>query len=157
MAAQSSDVTRIPCPEGLSILRAEPGDCSRLFPLQFEYEREEVILDGAFHNPETTMACLRQSLTTQTTLYARCDGTPVAKAGTNAKGFTCQQLGGIYTLPEYRSRGIASALVSRLCSLIAFEAPTVSLFVKTQNAAAIAVYRRLGFKNIDRFRISYYR
>ncbi len=157
MTAGASNVPRLACPEGLSISQAMPDDGSLLFKLQFDYEKEEVVIDREAHDPEVTMAHLRKNLSVQTILYAKHNGVLVAKGGTNAKGHTCHQLGGIYTLPEYRSRGIAQALVSRLCSLIAFDVPRVSLFVRIDNPAAIAVYRRLGFEIIDRFRISYYR
>jgi ribosomal protein S18 acetylase RimI-like enzyme len=36
------------------------------------------------------------------------------------------------------------------------EKAQASLFVKKQNAAAVALYRRLGFRVLEDFRISYF-
>ena len=50
--------------------------------------------------------------------------------------------------PEHRRRGIASALLERLFSETAVDAPRgYTLEVRVSNAAAIALYERFGFRS----------
>jgi predicted GNAT family acetyltransferase len=58
---------------------------------------------------------------------------------------TCQ-LQGVWTAPELRGRGLATAgLAAVLRYALAGGAPVVSLYVNDFNAPALALYRRLGF------------
>ena len=55
-------------------------------------------------------------------------------------------LGNVATLPEARGRGLATAACAQLCRvLLADGIDTISLNVRTDNAAAIAAYEKLGF------------
>ena len=62
--------------------------------------------------------------------------------------FTCElgrELDDLYIFPEYQNQGIGTAIITRCCA----EGP-VSLFVFTKNTGALALYRRLGFREIQR-------
>ena len=48
-------------------------------------------------------------------------------------------------------------MMMRLLALIAAESKTATLFVKLTNHPALTMYRNLGFRVLDGFRISYYR
>ena len=80
----------------------------------------------------------------------------MGKAGTNARGFRVDQIGGVYTLPARRGRGIAAALMAALLADILGQGRKPSLFVKPTNAAALALYRSLGFEDIGDFRADYF-
>jgi len=54
-------------------------------------------------------------------------------------------LGGIATLPQYRGRGLARRVTSRLTEELFLENKLISLNVKADNQAAITCYQRLGF------------
>ena len=81
----------------------------------------------------------------------------IAKAGTNAQGFHWFQIGGVYTLPAYRNKGLAAAAVAHLINTHGAEAHGFALFVKTANTAALRVYEKLGFEQCGLFRMSYWK
>jgi uncharacterized protein len=56
------------------------------------------------------------------------------------------QLQGIWTPPDLRNRGIASAALTAVCAQLLRAFPTLSLYVNDFNLPAIRLYRRLGFK-----------
>jgi predicted GNAT family acetyltransferase len=137
--------------------RAKPRDASILYPLQKAYEIEEVLLDPGSFNPGVCFINLQKNLYREIVYYALIDGKPVAKAGTNARGFTIAQLGGVFTNEDVRNRGVAERLLSILLKELYSTATGASLFVKKENHAAIALYKKLGFVIKDEFKIAYYR
>jgi GNAT superfamily N-acetyltransferase len=145
-----------PLPDGLLVDRATSTDVDGLLPLQTLYEREEVIPPGDPFDPETCRASLRASLASQLVYLARADGHPVAKAGTNARGLSWDQVGGVFTLPDWRGRGLATALVSHLAADRVGAGRRMCLFVKPANERARRAYARVGFVHSGSFRISYY-
>ena len=52
------------------------------------------------------------------------------------------ELDDLYILPEYRGRGIGTAVVERCCAETALP---VMLYIFTQNTGALNLYQRLGF------------
>jgi predicted GNAT family acetyltransferase len=87
---------------------------------------------------------------------AELGGVPVAKAGTNARGFTTDQIGGVFTRPDLRHRGAARAVMTALLEHVRRDRRQACLFVKKDNAPAIRLYLGLGFDVRGEYRISYY-
>lgn len=58
------------------------------------------------------------------------------------------QLQGIWTPPALRGRGLATAALAAICRALLNVVPTLSLYVNDFNAPAIALYRRLGFREV---------
>ena len=143
-------------PPGLLVRRAVLSDLSGLYPLQRDYEKEEVLLDPAVHVPRLCRANLRRALRDQILYVAELGGAAVAKAGTNARGRGYDQIGGVYTVPALRNRGLGRAVMVELLRRIAAEGKGACLFVKRTNEPAVALYRQLGFEITGGFRISYY-
>ncbi|WP_455381309.1 GNAT family N-acetyltransferase [Salinispira pacifica] len=143
-------------PEGLTFRRATGSDAGYLFPLQRDYEKEEVLLPGDRFDSTASMHHFRASLLEQLVYVAELDGAPVAKAGTNARGFRFDQIGGVFTRRDLRGRGVGAALMTRLMQEINRDGRSCCLFVKQHNAPAIAMYTRLGYLIRDDFRIVYY-
>ena len=141
----------------LSIERATENDLTELFPLQLDYENTEVAYEGRPINPAVCKLSLRARLTTEYIYKVSADGRIVAKAGTNAQGFHWFQIGGVYTLPAYRNKGLAAATVAHLINTHSAEAHGFALFVKTANTAALRVYEKLGFEQCGLFRMSYWK
>lgn len=145
-----------PPPAGVTYRRAGLADLKSLLPLQAAYEKEEVIVDGREVNTSVVYHNMRTALEHHLTYVAERDGVPVAKASTNARGLTFDQIGGVYTVPQERSRGIATELMRYLITDIREQGKGSTLFVKKHNAAACAMYERLGFEYRNDFAISYY-
>jgi len=141
---------------GLRARRAGPPDAAALFPLQEAYEKEEVLIDPAHFNAGQCMKSLAQGLSDELLYVLEKDGRPVAKAGTNARGFTVDQIGGVYTVPAERGKGFARILMVALLREAFREKTGASLFVKKKNRPAIQLYNGLGFRPVDEYAISYY-
>ena len=138
--------------------RATIADATSLLPLQLEYEKEEVCKNQKEIPAYISMMNLQRILKDEIAYITTLDGHPIAKANTNAQGINWMQLGGVYTLPKYRSRGIGRLTVSHLMRHICHvEKKKIALFVNTENMAAISMYKRLGFVNAGNFMISYLR
>jgi len=56
-------------------------------------------------------------------------------------------LGNIATRPEARGRGLGTRVTARLCRSLLEDIPEIGLNVKSDNAAAVAVYEKLGFEH----------
>lgn len=147
---------RPPDPD-LRYFTPEPAQWRRLLPLQTAYEVEEVLLPGRRPNPSASRATLLSSLEHQLVLVATYRGSVVARVATNARGYRGDQVGGVYTDPQWRNRGVARWLMTVLLARLRREQRNASLFVKLDNQPAQELYRSLGFVFESPFRISYYR
>jgi len=58
---------------------------------------------------------------------------------------------GVFTAPDERSQGCSKSVCSLLVSRLLDEGKDVILYVSKDNAAAIRVYREIGFKNTGHF------
>ena len=73
------------------------------------------------------------------------DGRLMAMTGERMRLDRLTEVSAVCTWPEFRGRGLAKALVSYVAGLIVAEGRVPFLHVKTENAAAISLYERLGF------------
>lgn len=146
----------------VSLWRASPVDLGELLPLQEAYEKEEVVTPLRTFDAEACRAFLARNLAVELIVGARLaedsrgKGRAVGKAATNARAYSLDQIGGVFVEPDYRSRGIAAAMMVFLLGITAKEGRGSSLFVKKGNAPALALYERLGFDLVDDFRASYH-
>jgi hypothetical protein len=147
--AQHPDVPRI--------RPATVEDFRALLPLQEAYEREEVLLPGRSLIPRVVEQNLRSALKNQLIILGEDATGPVSKVATNARGLGFDQVGGVFTLPEYRNRGVASHLMRHLIYQVGRAGRATTLFVKKDNEPAVAMYRTLGYRMAGDFRILYYR
>jgi len=61
------------------------------------------------------------------------------------------QLQGIWTPPDLRKRGLGSAALFGICDALLNEHATLSLYVNDFNAAGLALYKSLGFRQVAEF------
>ena len=142
--------------EDMVVERCGAGAVEALFPLQKAYEGEEVLTPLHVFDAEGCRAFLAKSLREQLVFaMGREPGRFVAKAGTNARAFTLDQIGGVFVLPELRGRGLGRALMEALLAFTGRDGRGSSLFVKTTNVAAFALYRGLGYDTGDDFLADY--
>ena len=97
-----------------------------------------------------TRAAVEQPLQHRRVWLAEMGGTIVAAALTNAESAGMAMVGGVFTAPDQRGRGISKALCSALCAELMAEGWQPVLYWVTP--AAGAVYRRLGFQPIGVWR-----
>ncbi len=71
----------------------------------------------------------------------------------NNEGAEAGLIGGVYTLPEMRGRGYASACVAALCRDLQADGKTPCLFY--ENPIAGRVYQRLGFEAVGQWSVLY--
>jgi RimJ/RimL family protein N-acetyltransferase len=82
------------------------------------------------------------------------DGRLVAMAATHFATPEVVEIGHIATHPDYRRRGYASACTAALAAAAFTLAPRVFLMVLEHNLPALATYRRLGFRSMERFHLT---
>ena len=144
-------------PPELRLQRGRQRDAKRLFDLQRAYELEEVLLDGSRFNADECLRLLRRGLLRELVYFGSVHGHPVTKAGTNARGFAVDQIGGVFTEQAQRGRGYGAAVMTALLRTVFAAGKSATLFVKPNNRAAIRLYENLGFVTRDEYRICYYR
>ncbi len=146
----SFKMPQLPSPRKIRILRGSKRQLIPLFPLQKNYERQEVLLNPDAQDTFETFRWLRSILTKEVCFYAKRGFRYVSKANTNAKGFDHMQIGGVFTVKRFRHQGYALHTVAALCRHIIEEEHRIpSLFVRSDNENAIRLYRSLGFEIKD--------
>jgi len=139
----------------LKIQTLGPGELQMVYPLEVEYQYEEVLVHPERFSPAAHIVHFKRLIQSQYILFGSMNGFVVAKAGTNAIGFHNSQIGGVYTDKKFRGRGIARALMLRLLEEIYSKGHGAVLFVRRTNAPAVHLYKKLGFRIIDEFQIVY--
>jgi hypothetical protein len=140
---------------GLKIHRVNRHNAAKVFPLEEAYQREEVLVHPDRFSPTAHFLHFTRTIRRNRVYYAELDGRPVAKAGTNAQGGGYCQVGGVYTLPEYRGRGISRALMITLMSWIYGRNQSAVLFVHSDNQPAHRLYYGLDFSDEGEYEIVY--
>ena len=78
------------------------------------------------------------------------DGAPVSMAATHRQVTGCRFIGYVYTPPQLRGKGYASACVSNLTeSLLTDEFPRCALYIDCANPISNAIYEKIGYRRID--------
>ena len=132
------------------------NDFELLYPLQRQYEIEEVMLDQDCFSEISCQTNFTAILKKQKVFYLLRDGLPVAKANTNGQSDSIFQIGGMFTLPQYRSKGFAGFLFFHMLEELFLEKEHVILYVKKDNLSAINLYAKFCFKKFQDLSMIYY-
>jgi len=133
-------------PERMRALRAAgPEDYDRVFESGTRLRIEELGEDPRAADPMAYARRVEEECRDgHTFLWTDAEGLRF-RASVSAVTADAAQVSGVYTPPGLRNRGIATRGVGELCARLFERSRSATLFVNDVNAAAIAVYRRLGF------------
>jgi predicted GNAT family acetyltransferase len=143
-------------PAGLTVRQAGLRDLEKLLPLACAYDREEVLTELHQFNPDVSRAAQLHSLRHLCVFLAEFEGRVIGRAQTNAIGFSREQIGGVYVLPEFRNKGIAGHLMNAILSQLNRRSRLASLFVKKSNPPAIRLYEHCGFVKVADYNVDYF-
>jgi uncharacterized protein len=142
-------------PGGTGLRRATKADLAELVPLIASYRVE----DGLSPPDEDHSAWIRAHTAERIGaghLYVLAEGDRIVfTAAFNFAGRRGAGIGGVYTVPERRGRGIASRATADLARIALAEGPAVTLHVDRRNASAIRAYEKAGFTNRGEFRLTF--
>jgi len=143
-------------PKELFMRVCSPLDTEALYPLQKEYDIVEVLPPGIAHNEFSCKVGLKRNLAHHLIYAVFYGNQPVAKAGTNAIGTFYYQIGGVFTLKEWRNKHLARAAVGAVVKEALAHGKKSVLFVKTQNEPAKKAYIHAGFVPCANYEICYF-
>ena len=141
---------------GLRVIQATAADYERLLPLELGYQREEVVPKSFDISDAALGAAFKHELGQGLTFALYDGGRPIAKARVSACGLRHCMLGGVYTIPSERKKGRASFLVRQIIARQSLAFNGFCLYAKQENAAALALYKSLGFEARGEYLLVYY-
>ena len=139
----------------LKVKKANKRDTLILFSLEKAYLLEEVLGENSEINHQAAFLNLKKTCTYQSVFYGLIDKKIIAKVNTNGQGFSYNQIGGVYTKPEYRNQGISTYLMKILINEIHSLGKNAVLYVKKGNKPALTLYKNLGFHIISDYSAHY--
>lgn len=160
LMVSTTQLPRLKEVEDIAIHGSRVRDHAKLLKLELKYQEEEVFARKLTMHDKIGLTLLYlEKLKSTVSFHAWC--TPyevaIAKAEIGAVGFNYLQLGGVYTLPPWRNKGVATHVVRRLIHHAHDEKKYLCLFVNKTNASAIKLYQKLRMERLGDFRIYYVR
>ncbi len=142
----------------LPVIQCSAADEDLLYPLQRAYDIVEVLPEGRPFSELPCRSALRKALARRRVFGVGLPGGAgfAAKASVSAVSAKCVQIGGVFTVPEHRNKGLAARLVRYIAENAARGGLQAVLFVKIGNGAARAAYAKAGFTECGSYTIAYY-
>jgi len=141
-----------PPPGGTGLRAATDDDLEVLLPACGAAHALELGVNPLERDPEgfrwRTLAQIEDG---RSWLWAE-DGVVLFKAESSAWTPDAVQISQVWTDPEARGHGFASRGLRDLCRLLLRTTPTVTLFVRSDNAPAIALYDAIGMRRVLEYR-----
>jgi ribosomal protein S18 acetylase RimI-like enzyme len=142
-----------PPPAGDSGLRAATaGDIDRLLPACAAAHIEELRVDPLARDPDGFRWRTRELVEEGRSWLWLEDDVILFKAEASAWTPAAVQLQQVWVDPVARRRGYGSRGLRDLCRLLLERTPVVTLFVRSDNAPAIALYEEIGMKHVLSYR-----
>lgn len=139
-----------PPPPGVAVRRATPADLDELARLYYRSDGFEDLTPI-----EVRRAMSGRIRGTLRTWVAETGGRLLAGASTSAEAPDAAMIGGVWTAPAARNRGLSTAVVAALSRELLGERRRTYLFYLTDNAPAARVYARCGFRVAGRWSVAY--
>ena len=141
-----------PEPGETGIRAATLADLDLLVPACAEAHREEIGIDPLRRDPEGFRWRTRSQIEEGRSWIWLEDGVICFKAEASAWTPSAVQLQQVWVDPTVRNRGYAKRAMRDLCRLLLARVPTVCLFVRPENDAAIRVYDGIGMQRTIAYR-----
>lgn len=137
---------------GSGLRRAALDDLRLLVGASAEAYREEVGVDAYARDPGLFEWRTRAQIEEGRSWLWSEDGRILFKAEASAWTPKAVQLQQVWVDPRLRGRGFGKRGLADLCRLLLEQTPTVCLFVRPENAPAIALYDRIGMRRTITYR-----
>lgn len=143
------------CAPDPQVRLARPEDVAAVLPASVAMFTEEVGYDPTLSG--FSYAARVAELVGTDRTYVRTEATDdgprvVFKADVGALALGVAQIQGVWVHPERRGQGLAAAgMAAVVADVRARLAPTLSLYVNSYNAAALATYQRVGFRQVGTY------
>ena len=141
-----------PEPGETGLRAATARDLELLVPACAEAHREEIGIDPLRRDPEGFRWRTRAQIEERRSWLWLEEGVICFKAEASAWTPSAVQLQQVWVDPEVRNRGYAKRAMRDLCRLLLARVPTVCLFVRPENVAAIRVYEAIGMSRTISYR-----
>jgi uncharacterized protein len=136
--------------DGVTVRQAKPDDWRAVAEGSAQMIRHELGYDPRATSPDFS-AGVREMIERNLWWIGLQNGDPCFLCNVGPWSDRTLQLQGIWTPPAMRGRGLATASLIAICDRLLDVSPTLSLYVNDFNAAAIALYERVGFEHVADF------
>ena len=152
----------------MSVARGEPlgpgaagmrlatvADLDQIVPLVARYRVEDGLSNAGDDHSAWIRAHTLERIQATHLYVVEEDGRIVFTGAFNFAGCAGAGLGGIYTVPEARGRGIAGRATADLCRIALESGPVATLHVDPKNTAAIRAYEKAGMRRVGEYRLTF--
>lgn len=136
--------------------RCTKQDAEELMPLQKGFVSEESLPPWGAVNLPSVRLNLDKDIENGLVYYTGDFKKICCKLNVSRYGIHYSLISGVYTLNEFRNRGFATFLVSRISSLMIQSERKGVLFVRQNNEGAIKAYRNAGYVITGTYKIVYF-
>jgi ribosomal protein S18 acetylase RimI-like enzyme len=141
-----------PAPGDTGLRPATPEDLGRLLPACALAHEEELGVNPLARDPEGFRWRTGSQIEDGRSWVWLEDGVILFKAEASAWTPAAVQLQQVWVDPEARRHGYAHRALRDLCRLLLERTPSVCLFVRPENAPALALYRSIGMRHVLDYR-----
>jgi ribosomal protein S18 acetylase RimI-like enzyme len=141
-----------PPPGGTGLRAATPADFDRLLPACADAHQLELGIDPLANDPDAFRWRTSAQIDEGRSWLWLEDDVVLFKAEASAWTPSAVQIQQVWVDPEARGNGYASRGLRDLCRLLLASTPAVVLFVRRENAPAIALYDSIGMRRVLEYR-----
>jgi GNAT superfamily N-acetyltransferase len=145
-------ISDAPAPGETGLRLATHDDLERLVPACAAAHAEELGVDPLAHDADGFRWRTNDQIERGNSWLWLEDGVILFKAEVSARSSDAVQIAQVWVDPEARRRRHASRGMRDLCRLLLETTPTATLFVRRENAAAIALYETIGMRRVLTYR-----